>query len=330
MTYATGGGTPWGALIGSHATGVNPANHLYGVQIEVGHEAAPIVSSKALSIWSSKLAGPVGSAATSAGGPITYGAIIWGEGGFGEGVRVTNFSDRNAAESPPFGSIGKGFTVEGSNWLYAGFTGSGSTPIVVGDVITGATSGKTATITAVKPGSVTWPGNAGYFWTYTASGAFTPGETITVGGTTRGTITTNFAPIGSISKGFVATNIADHAFQVTDAFGVNIYSVSGKGVIARRVNAVAAGVASIDASLGDVIELLTSTLGTGVIDITNPALYQEITIIGGGGASPTTIQHASGTGSTNINLTGGAVWPGLFGHVIKLIWNGQWREVSRN
>lgn len=59
---------------------------------------------------------------------------------------------------------------------------AGETEISINDVVTGGTSGKTATITQVVLESGTWAGDdaAGYLYTTNANGAFTPGEDLEV------------------------------------------------------------------------------------------------------------------------------------------------------
>jgi hypothetical protein len=73
-------------------------------------------------------------------------------------------------------SVALGYTID--------FTSGGAYEIVEGDIITGATSGKTATIKRIVTTSGSWSAGtaAGYVVIASASGAFTAGENVDVGG----------------------------------------------------------------------------------------------------------------------------------------------------
>ena len=324
--YATGGGTPWGLVVASHATGGNQANHVYGIQIEVSHETAPYVSGKGLSIWA-RILNAVGGAI---GGVVKYGQIIWGERGYEYGSLVTNKGDRNENETPHFGSIDTGYAVEGSDRVYLEYAAAGIVPIAVGDIIGAGSSGRTATITHVSVETGSWAAGTatGKLWTANASGAFIVGEDLFVAGVKRATGDADWRSVGSITTAFRASNVTDKAFCVTDAAGNTVWAVSGKGVTTKNFNPATDAATTIDASLGEVCEIAASALGCNITDILNPGLYQELTIIGGGGATPSVVKHNLGAGGTNISLPNGD-WTGLAGHVLKLVWNGQWREVTR-
>lgn len=77
----------------------------------------------------------------------------------------------------------------------AAFTSGGTTPIAVGDTVTGGTSGKTAKVVYLAHTSGSWAGGdeAGTIYVGTPSGAFTPGEALLVGGTDLATLTADFA-----------------------------------------------------------------------------------------------------------------------------------------
>ncbi len=77
----------------------------------------------------------------------------------------------------------------------AAYTSGGTYQILVGDTITGASSGKTAVMGGVKLSSGTWAGGdaQGTLYATSVSGAFTPGETLNVGVNTNvATLTADF------------------------------------------------------------------------------------------------------------------------------------------
>lgn len=88
---------------------------------------------------------------------------------------------------------------DGIGWYKAAFTSgsykSGTAPPAIGDTLTGATSTKTAVIHKIAHTSGSWQAGdaAGNFYVCTPSGAFTPGEGLTIGGTDVATLTADFA-----------------------------------------------------------------------------------------------------------------------------------------
>jgi hypothetical protein len=78
----------------------------------------------------------------------------------------------------------------------AAFTSGGTYTVVVGDTLTGATSGRTAKVVYVAHTSGTWAGGdeAGTFYVGTPSGAFSAGENLNVGANNNvATLTADFA-----------------------------------------------------------------------------------------------------------------------------------------
>lgn len=322
---ATAGATPWGLVVRSRSFNSNAPFHVYGMQLEVGSEIAPQVSGKALSIWN---AGTV---------PLTYGSVAFGAAGLTYGHLVTNKSDRNENETPHAGDITYGYAVEGSNRLVANFSSVGTTPIAVGNTVTGGTSGATGVVTRIAITSGSWATNnaVGQVWIYSTGGTFVSGDALLVSGVSRAIIGASaFQPVGSITNGFEASNIGfqasppTYSFLASDVDHNPRWFVSGNGAAGCTIVAVANNVTTFSAAHSNVFQLDSSTLGTGITDITNHVAGQVIYIAGGGGASPTIIKNNSGTGSTNINLASGD-WTGTLRKTLQLIWTGQWQEVSR-
>lgn len=77
----------------------------------------------------------------------------------------------------------------------AAYTSGGTTPIAVGDTVTGGTSGQTAKVVYITVTSGSWAGGdaAGSIYVGTPSGAFSNGEALLVGGSDLATLTANFA-----------------------------------------------------------------------------------------------------------------------------------------
>ncbi len=77
----------------------------------------------------------------------------------------------------------------------AAYTSGGTTPIAVGDTVTGGTSGQTAKVVYITVTSGSWAGGdaAGSIYVGTPSGAFTNGEALLVGGSDLATLTADFA-----------------------------------------------------------------------------------------------------------------------------------------
>jgi len=76
----------------------------------------------------------------------------------------------------------------------AAFTSGGTTPIAVGDTVTGGISGQTAKVVLVSVTSGSWAGGdaAGSIYVGTPSGAFSNGEALLVGGSDLATLTADF------------------------------------------------------------------------------------------------------------------------------------------
>jgi len=318
-TYATAGATPWGLVVASHSTGVNAPYHVYGMQLEVGSEITPQVSGKALSIWN---AGTVA---------LTYGSVAFGAAGLTYGHLVTNKSDRAENEVPHMGSITYGYAVEGSDRLYASYTGVGTTPIAVGNTVTGGTSGATGVVTAITVTSGSWAAGTavGQVWITLSTGTFVSGDALLVASVSRATIGASaFQSVGTITKGFEASNCGTYSFVATDANHNPRFFVSGAGASGCAIVAIANNVTTFSAANSNVFQLATSTLGTQITDITSPISGQVIYIAGGGGTTPTVVKNNGGSGGTNINLNG-SNWTGTYGKILQLVYTGQWFEVSR-
>ena len=321
----TAGATPWGILCRAISKNLVAPFHIYGLQVEVGSDVTPQVSGKGVSIYNFGLV------------PLTYGTITWGAAGLVYGGLVTNRGDRNEDETPHSGNITYGYAVEGSDRLVANFTSVGTTPIVVGNTVTGGTSGATGVVTRIAITSGSWAtSNAvGQIWIYSTGGTFVPGDALLVGGVSRATIGGSaFQSVGSITKGFEACNIGfrgtppSYSFLSSDVNHNPRWFVSGDGAAGCTIVAVANNVTTFSAANSNVFQLASSTLGTGITDITSPISGQVIYIAGGGGTTPTIVKNNTGSGGTNINLNGGD-WTGAAGKILQLVYTGQWFEVSR-
>ena len=103
-------------------------------------------------------------------------------------------------------------TNDGLGPYKAAFTSGGTTPIAVGDTVTGGTSGETAKVVALVHASGSWAGGdeAGTIYVGTPSGAFTDGEALLVGGVDLATLTANFAVSSwlTVTLGATAARIA--------------------------------------------------------------------------------------------------------------------------
>ncbi len=350
-TQAINGGSPWGLIVSSYASGSARPNHVYGQQIVVGHDpgAQPIVSQKALSIW-------------SVNGLTEYGNIIWGTGGFKYGNLVTNMSDRNENEIPHGGEITYAHAAVGSDRGWWAPYSDGSSLIEPGNTVKGAESGSSAVISHVTLESGSWAAGTAAGKIYCnigsgPSGAFKPDEALLVNG----------AKIAKIPADFVATKIANglylrnlvngirfdgsgsnadivsnanikmkfennSALCLTDGKGKTnaaIYAAGlslQKGTTYGSITTWASGITAPSAAYASVFRTATDGEGTQITDIIDSSGVQIIYIIGGGGTKPSVLKKGA-------KLAISRDWIGLTADTITLLKDtgtGSWVELGRS
>ena len=327
-SYTTAGATPWGLIIDAISTGAVAPNHVYGQQIVIGSVTQPGVSSKALSLWSTK------------DRQNGYGVIAWGEAGWGNAFRATTESDRAEAEASPGGDIGVGFIVDQSTTQKVLFN-NGSVAFAAGDVVTNA-SGGTATLTSVRLLTGSWAGGnaAGYIYSKNPAGTWTnAGDAIAgvpSGGTAKVLNAAGWIRAGTISVGFQAKYLTEgNAYEVVEpGHGTLPWFVSGGGAQGGHFLTIpdTPGLTTFSVINANRFETPFCSNAVQLATLSGGVQGQEIMILGGGGGAPTVVKNGTG----NITLSGGD-WTAAAGKILKLVYHvatatiatSTWYEVSR-
>lgn len=350
-TQAINGGSPWGLIVSSYASGSDRPNHVYGQQIVVGHDpgAQPIVSQKALSIW-------------SVNGLTEYGNIIWGSGGFKYGNLVTNMSDRNENEIPHGGEITYAHAAVGSDRGWWAPYSHGRSIIEPDNIVKGEESGSSAVIRHVTLESGSWEAGTAAGKVYCnigsgPSGAFKPAEALIVNSVKAANISANFVAT-KITNGLYLRNLVNgirfdgsgsnadivsntdinmkfennSALRLTDSKGATnaaIYAAGlslQKGTTYGSITTWKSGVATPSAAYASVFRTATDGEETQITDIIDSSGVQIIYIIGGGGTKPSVLKKGE-------KLAISRDWIGFSADTITLLKDtdaGCWVELGRS